>query len=296
MNALRALLAAIVDYAGLFPPAAVDMPTAVRNYAAYRAGDDAWMLGRFVVSASRLDEFRAMHERFGGASQPAWHLSALLGDDVRADIRAVAAFNERAHGHAVIDSIEGRHATEASMREARAVAGTPFSIFAELPPSADSETLIAAAARAGVNAKLRTGGVTRDAFPSAERIVRFIRACIERGVRFKCTAGLHHPLTAEYRLTYEPTAEVGPMFGFLNVFLTAAAMMHGASDRDAVRLLDERHPTALSSTDGAIQWGTARFDASMLERLRDDVAASFGSCSFTEPLEGLRSLALLSPS
>ena len=37
MSALRALLGGIVDYAGLFPPAALDMPTAVRNYAAYRA-------------------------------------------------------------------------------------------------------------------------------------------------------------------------------------------------------------------------------------------------------------------
>ena len=35
MKALRALLTGIVDYAGLFPPAALDMTTAVRNYASY---------------------------------------------------------------------------------------------------------------------------------------------------------------------------------------------------------------------------------------------------------------------
>jgi hypothetical protein len=294
MNPLRALLAAIVDYAGLFPPAALDMPAAIRNYAAYLASDDAWMLGRFVVSTSRLDEFRASHERLGGATQPAWHLSALLGDDMPGDVRAIAAFNERAHGHVVIDSVEGKLATEASMREIGALADGAFSIFAELPVQGDREALIETAARLGINAKLRTGGVTRDAFPTADRVVGFIRLCIDRGVRFKCTAGLHHPLTAEYRLTYQPTSETGRMFGFLNVFLTAAAIMQGASDGDAVQMLGEGRAAALSSSDDLLGWASARFDAATLERLRDDVAVSFGSCSFTEPLEGLRELALLS--
>ncbi len=295
MKALRALLAAIVDYAGLFPPAALDMPAAVRNYAEYRTSDDAWMLDRFVVPVSRLDEFRAAHEHLGDSSQPPWHLSALLGQDVRDDLRAISAFNERAHGHVLIDTIEGRLSTETAMREARALAGAELAIFAELPPQPDSATLIGAAARAGVHVKLRTGGVTRAAFPSAGQVVRFMRACIDRGVPFKCTAGLHHPLTGEYRLTYQPTSDVGPMFGFLNVFLTAAAMMDGASDDDAMQMLDERRVAALSSTDDALRWEDTRLDAETVERLRDDFAVAFGSCSFTEPLEGLRELALLSP-
>ena len=33
---LRILMEGLIDYAGLFPPASLDMPTAVRNYAAYR--------------------------------------------------------------------------------------------------------------------------------------------------------------------------------------------------------------------------------------------------------------------
>jgi len=295
MKALRALLAAIVDYAGLFPPAALDMPAAVRNYAAYRASDDAWMLGRFVVPVSRLDEFRAAHEHLGDSSQPPWRLSALLGQDVREDLRAISAFNRRARGHVLIDTVEGRLATETAMREARELAGADLAIFAELPPQPDSEPLIGAAGRTGVHVKLRTGGVTRAAFPSAEQVVQFMRACIDRGVRFKCTAGLHHPLTGEYRLTYQPTSEVGPMFGFLNVLLTAAAMLQGASDADARRMLGERRVAALSSSDEALRWEDTRLDADVVERLRDDFAAAFGSCSFTEPLEGLRELALLSP-
>ena len=38
-----------LEDSGLFPPAALDMTTAVRNYADYCADANAWMLGRFVV-------------------------------------------------------------------------------------------------------------------------------------------------------------------------------------------------------------------------------------------------------
>ena len=55
-EALRTLLAGAIDYAGLFPPAALDMPEAARNYAAYRAGPHAWALGRFIVPSARLNE------------------------------------------------------------------------------------------------------------------------------------------------------------------------------------------------------------------------------------------------
>jgi hypothetical protein len=42
---VRALLEGLIDYAGLFPPAKLDMRPAVENYAAYLAGPDAWALG-----------------------------------------------------------------------------------------------------------------------------------------------------------------------------------------------------------------------------------------------------------
>ncbi len=48
-DALRPLLSGLIDYAGLFPPAAVSMADAVANYAAYRTSADAWALGRFVL-------------------------------------------------------------------------------------------------------------------------------------------------------------------------------------------------------------------------------------------------------
>jgi hypothetical protein len=52
----RVLLDHLIDYAGLFPPAALSMEEAVRNYARYRAGQYAWMLGPFVVPKERAHE------------------------------------------------------------------------------------------------------------------------------------------------------------------------------------------------------------------------------------------------
>ena len=52
MGAAEALLHGAIDYAGLFPPAGLDLEATVRNYAAYREGRDAWALGRLVLPAS----------------------------------------------------------------------------------------------------------------------------------------------------------------------------------------------------------------------------------------------------
>ncbi len=53
---LRVLLREVLDYAGLFPPARLAMQSALSNYLRYRAGAEAWMLGRFVCDCARLSE------------------------------------------------------------------------------------------------------------------------------------------------------------------------------------------------------------------------------------------------
>lgn len=55
-NSIRVLLDRLIDYAGLFPPAALSMEDAVRNYARYREGAYAWALGPFVVPKERVPE------------------------------------------------------------------------------------------------------------------------------------------------------------------------------------------------------------------------------------------------
>ena len=290
MSALRALLTGVVDYAGLFPPAGLDMAVAVHNYAAYRAHDESWMLGRFVLPAARLDDVSAQLRALGDDAGSAWRLSALLGNDVEADIERVRAFDRQQRGRACVDSLEGKCDSVEAIRRTAAAAGRSFSVFAEIPIASDVESLIGAAKDAGINAKIRTGGVTADAFPPAAAVVRFIRCCLARQVRFKATAGLHHALRGDYRLTYAADAPTGPMFGFLNVLLAAGAMKAGLSDAEAARLLDERDPRAFAITPDAIRWRGFALDEENARSLRDDVMVSFGSCSFLEPVDELRAL------
>src|SRR5436190_14801765 len=73
---LRTLLAGIVDYAGLFPPAALLLDESIRNYARYLRDPDRWMLGRFICPAARLHELLAYLPKLF-ASGEALSISAL---------------------------------------------------------------------------------------------------------------------------------------------------------------------------------------------------------------------------
>jgi hypothetical protein len=52
---LRALLARLIDYAGMFPPASLPCEAAIAKYQSYRNGEHAWMLRWFVVGAAQLE-------------------------------------------------------------------------------------------------------------------------------------------------------------------------------------------------------------------------------------------------
>jgi hypothetical protein len=94
-------------------------------------------------------------------------------------------------------------------------------------------------------------------------------------------------------LTYAADSERGTMFGFLNVFLTAAFLRHGLADGDALRLLEERSAEAFHFSAQAIVWRGHRLDRALVEDARAAGIVGFGSCSFTEPLGELRALGLL---
>lgn len=64
MTALDNLLDGLFDYAGLYPPASLDVANAIENYLAH-AQNDAHALGRFVVDLSRVGAVRdAAGDRF----------------------------------------------------------------------------------------------------------------------------------------------------------------------------------------------------------------------------------------
>lgn len=282
--ALRSLLAERIDYAGLFPPAALSMADAVANFAAYRAGADAWALGRFVLPVVRLAEFEAVaapHLR--GAP---WRLAALAQPT---DVDAIRAFNDRMAGRAHIDTAESRAATVNEVEALKPLAALATT-YVELAVRDDPASLIAAVAAHGLRAKVRTGGVTAESFPIASDVARFLVTCVQHRVMLKATAGLHHPLRGEYALTYDAHSARATMFGFLNLFLAASFARQGMDAAGLTTLLDERDPGALHVTDDHVTWRGHTVDAAALANDRDRIAVSFGSCSFREPLDDLSAL------
>jgi hypothetical protein len=288
---LAALLSGAIDYAGLFPPATLDMQTAVDNYAHYRDGERAWMLGRFIVPVARLDEFLEASQEYVSVAGDPWRLGAIVGEDAESDFGRVAAFNQTNDG-VLIDTIEVKADTIARVDTIAEHLPGGVRAFVEVGSSPDLTAILAAIAARRLGAKIRTGGVTSDAIPSVDEVARFIRACYARNIAFKATAGLHHPLRGEYALTYEEDAARATMHGFLNVFLTAAFCYNGIGAADAPRLLALEAADSWSFGDSAT-WEDYRVSVAEVEKVRRRLLISFGSCSFVEPIDDLQRLGLL---
>ena len=282
ITAIRALLEGIVDYAGLFPPAALDVLTAARNYKSYRDAGDRWMLGRFVVGVAKLPELRSTIAGIRGKDD-AWPVSVVAPDAAAATsvLRAVDDANVR------IESVEVRANAVADITLISRAAPKTREVYVEVPVDVTTPGLLDAIASLKLRAKIRTGGVSADAFPAAQDIAAFIRACLDRNVPFKATAGLHHPLRGSYRLTYDGSSPSGDMYGYLNVFLAAAFLRQGISEREAVELLVESDPAAIIVEEQAIRWRDRSVDVEAIKAVRARAATSFGSCSFREPVDEL---------
>lgn len=283
---LRALLAGSIDYAGLFPPAALPVDAVCANYVAASTSADSWALGRLVVPAARLREVAAL---LPAAERP-WRVAALIGDDLVRDAATIREMN--AAGVLAIDAAELRTPTiDAIEQAARTLGGC--ALYAEIPLADDPASLLDAIASIGARAKIRTGGLTPDAFPTSTQVARFIRSCSARSLAFKATAGLHHPLRGSYRLTYDANAACGTMFGFLNLFVAAVLARVNDAEAILVSLLEERDGAALQFDAHGIRWRGHFLTTDDIAAARDTFAISFGSCAFREPLDDLHQLGLL---
>lgn len=307
MNALTALLAESLDYAGLFPPAALPMESAWREFLRHGSSWERWLLGAFVCPATRLEELSAVVGDSGGpiplvllASRldgPAG-LSILAEDEAR--WRAFAARHApRADLRAWEIRLPDQPAEELELLLAGGAAWLTGDspLFWEVSPTWNEERLEAcaralAAQRANASTrhglKLRCGGVRLEDFPSVERVARVLWLVREHELPLKLTAGLHHPLRH-----FRPELGVW-MHGFLNVYLAAlAARSHGLEPRDLEAILLETRADAFRQRPNLLSWRELTLDTNEIHESRSWLAG-LGSCSVDEPLADLRALGWLS--
>jgi hypothetical protein len=298
---LRALLDHSIDYAGMFPPCSFDLEQALKNQAQYVRSGDAWMLSAFVLSVGQFDsarkilsDFDPQHPLRVSALGPKTDSAAAFRDSIEnvdAAIRSFSASNVDLISVNQLEMALPHDVDLAMLKEAR-------SMFGSLPafweaPAERAEHTIALLAEHNSNTdkptfgfKLRTGGVTADAFPTSAQIAKALVAPATHQVPIKFTAGLHHPIR-QHREEVQTK-----MHGFLNVLGAAIlAAEHKWSEKQTAVMLEDENSKSFSFDNESFAWREWKIDIERLKGRRKFVT-SFGSCSFDEPREDLRALKL----
>lgn len=307
-SGVRTLLAQLIDDAGLFPPAALAMGPAVERYLANRAGGYSWLMGRFIVPASRLDELVTLLRR-ANPREPV-RLSVIIDSDPSprawfgsaASMLAAVSLVRSTVPYVAIEVLEAalpplatkRDSYDAAIGQFAALAGQAglrdLPIYLEIPRDGRYRELLEFAAgalgRTRLGAKLRCGGLRADAFPSVEDVAAFVGVVTQAGVPFKATAGLHHPIRH---------LELGSgfwMHGFLNVL--AASTFAPRVDAEALAsIIAEEDSSAFTIDSDGLAWRDVRASAHELVSMRERFV-SYGSCSLSEPIDDLITLGVLS--
>lgn len=326
-QSLRTFMNGIVDYAGLFPPAKLELKPALRNYLRYREGEDAWMLSRFILPYTMLDRLEAWSGDIRETGR-AVDLSVLGGSaDTVSGFRemaeeltgAVNRFHASHEGLATTRMLEIRLPREAVLANdrgrlkqvmdglAETLAGDPrlpeyvfyeavleeswkkdLSTVMEALQAHNGDTASGLERYRNAGFKLRCGGTEAEAFPSTAQVAYALNRAREHNLAVKCTAGLHHPVRH-----YAEEVRTR-MHGFINVFGGAMiAWAHDLNDEEFETILREEDPEQFRFGEEALTWREHSVFTGEIAELREVSLVSFGSCSFDEPREDLRGLGLL---
>lgn len=273
---LEALLTGAIDYAGLFPPAELSMDVAVDAYSRYRMGSHHWMLGRFVVPASRLNELDTALASLG--SNATWPVSATCSD---VDDFELALEDSR--GLLELSSLEVKLSQPDDVRALSDSRPDGVELFVEprrFMSKSSAASWLDPLKAANTSLKIRTGGARPEQVPTSEQLAFVLSECASRRLPLKATAGLHHPIG-------------NGSHGFLNVLLASVVALEGADPADVEEILDDDEPEAFIFRDTHAVWQQHVVRMESISASRELFFRSFGSCSFDEPVEGLEELGFL---
>ena len=286
----------------MFPPCSLALEPALQNHASYGRSPEVWMLNGFVLPVEQFDptkqflsEFDPLHPlRIAALGPKTANADAFLDALYEADA-AIRSFSKYDVDLILVSHLEMFLPTDVDsvdLKEARAIVGES-PVFWEAPPERAEQTLALLSQHnsdeelATFGYKLRTGGVTADAFPTSSQIARALVEPATHQLPIKFTAGLHHPIR-QFRGEVKTK-----MHGFLNVLGAAVLAAEHQWDADqAAMMLDDEDPGSFLFTDDSFAWRDWKIDTERLQYRRRFVR-SFGSCSFDEPREDLRALNLL---
>jgi hypothetical protein len=301
---LGALLTYSIDYAGMFPPCSLALEPALQNQAQYVRDPDAWMLNTCVLPVEKFDAAvgnLSLFDREHRLLISALGVKAANADEF-IDTLKIAADKIRSfsaqHGDLVsirqLEMALPHNVDLGTLAKARlALEGLKLQAFWETPVDSAGEAIPLLAehnSTAGARSfgyKLRTGGVTADAFPASPQIARALVAVAKQRVPIKFTAGLHHPIR-QFRDEVKTR-----MHGFLNVLGAAVlAAEYQWDEEQTSKMVEDGNATSFSFNGNSFAWREWKISTDQI-KARRKLVTSFGSCSFDEPREDLRALNLL---
>ncbi len=325
-KSLRVLLEGIIDYAGLFPPAKHSLPDAIQNYALYKKHEDRWMMSRFIIPVSNLNDLFPFADLFSKNAPFHFSVTGSGGDNKNEylsnfadDFETIFQFHDQCGSIIKIPFYETRLPpdvlSDQSGRSLRSLLNESADIIEKL--SNDYVTVFyesilnnlykewnhrVIAALRGHNDelpgrgfkkyqkagyKLRCGGLTADMFPSPEQVSYIIKEVLHQKIPMKFTAGLHHPFR------HADASIPAKMHGFINVFTAVVmAKVHNLNEAMLQRILEDENPKHFTFDDDQMSWNDLSATVSQIEGIRDSLI-SYGSCSFDEPREDLTALGLM---
>lgn len=278
---MRTLLANLMDYAGLFPPASLDLPTALANYQKYRGGEADWFVGNFVCPANSLGELAALLAEGTGPMVPVAVIGSRSGPrewsrNLELDATEMGAFYESVGERAEIEAYEVSLPEDVPLT--RVIHDlkdfSDIDVFLELSWEGEIHTLLTEMAESDwLLAKARTGGAAAP--PSARLLGSFLHSCCSLDLPFKLTAGLHHPFHDRQH------------HGFLNLLAATTLIYEEEVPSSTVVEIVEAKPESIQFADDQLSWNDLSGGLAAMEAARETLL-SIGSCSIDEPLADLR--------
>ena len=254
-------------------------------------------VGKFDAAASMLSQFDRKHPLRISALGPKTDTAMEFRAALKETVEAARKFSAQYVDQVSLGQLEMPVPADVDLKllaEARSIIGdTQMNVFWETPAEIAERTIDLVAKHEEekhprpFGYKLRTGGVTADAFPSSAQISTTLVVAAQHHVRIKFTAGLHHPIR-QFRDEVKTK-----MHGFLNVLGAGVlAAEHSWDEGQTSAMLEDENPESFSFDDTLFAWREWEIATDRIKARRKFVT-SFGSCSFDEPREDLRALGFL---
>jgi len=312
-KSLKELMSGLIDYAGLFPPASLPIDKAIAEYLFYKKSEYKDIVSRFVVPVSSVENLKLICKEHNVKNISLSVILPEMGFDENNEKAIYQAIdnlsnNIKSNNFIEVSSFEIKlpknltaetkdDITQLSkkiisqinlLNESSRIFFEPYVLDDNWKNNIDIACDIISVNKDKSGFKLRTGGVTKDAFPHTDILAYSIKKCSDLKIKFKATAGLHHPLRH-----YNSSVKT-KMHGFFNVFIGfLIAGKYNPGLEVLKRIINSESPEKFNFTDDFITYGNYALSLKDIKKIKESFMLSYGSCSIDEPIDDLKTLNLL---